>query len=295
MCELQDEEGPMKITAFKKPDAKFAPWAALFVMSLVAGIIFLLPSAAFAMSAELSQDCGTALVGEEHTVTATVYDDSGNLAAYTSVTFWIFAGAHSGAFVPATTDASGVATYTYTGSVEGVDELWLINNMYMTIGTTTVTWTNDPENADLLACMGPSSQIVHVGGRGKLNVRRRGALRILVCSDGDFDLYFVDPDSVKLVGVDPTLWKYRDIRLCPGGKDGFVDLFFKFKNGEVVEALEESLGRELVNGEKVDLELIGSLNDGTPLEGTYMVEILKRGKAIHKKCKKHKNHKLVKK
>ena len=53
----------------------------------------------------------------------------------------------------------------------------------------------------------------------------------------------------ELAGVAPWHSKQKDSRLCPDGKDGLVDLVLKFKNREVVKALEKDLGKELVDGD----------------------------------------------
>ena len=58
-----------------------------------------------------------------------------------------------------------------------------------------------------------------------------------------------------------------------------MDLVLKFKNREVVEALEKDLGKELVDGdEDLPLALTGELYDGTTFGGEWVVDIKKKGK-----------------
>ena len=76
-----------------------------------------------------------------------------------------------------------------------------------------------------------------------------------------------------------------------------MDLVLKFKNRDVVKALEDSLG-ELVDGQEVELPVTGSLKDGTAFEGVWQAMIKKKGKNHHKNKHHHKEgkkHKLSKK
>ena len=291
----QEEEGAMKVDTSHKQARRCEPWTALCVLSLVTVMILVAPSVVFAKSVAFSLDCEKALLNTERTVTATVTDDNGGPAANLAVGFSIVSGANSPQRYQTSTDGAGIAqlTYTDTGPNPSDERIDKINFYDMSAGFavlldfTDVYWTPDDQDPVLLSCMEPSAQTVNVGGHGKLNVKKKGAMRIMVCSDGELDLFSVDPETVTLAGVKPERWKYKDIRYCAGGKDGFVDLVFKFKNRKIVEALEGVLARELVDDDKVELDLAGSLDDGTPLEGTYAVEIIKKDKKA-KRCKKKK-------
>ena len=61
--------------------------------------------------------------GTSHTVTATVKDSSGNPLPGVTVTFKILTGPHVGKTATAVTNASGKATFTYTGSATGTDTI----------------------------------------------------------------------------------------------------------------------------------------------------------------------------
>jgi hypothetical protein len=66
---------------------------------------------------------GSGFVGQSHTVTATLQDDLGRALANRTVTFKVTAGPHAGKTGTATSNAQGKATFTYTGSAAGTDEL----------------------------------------------------------------------------------------------------------------------------------------------------------------------------
>ena len=288
----------MKADTFHKQARRLAPLAALCVLSLITAMVFAVPSAVFAqITAELSQECDFALAGGEgHTITAKVTPADATELFFCSLNPLC---AQSSA---ASLDENGIATFSYSLESPQTDPVMigLFNfDAYLAgtpIATIATTWTANAE--DLLSCMEPSSQTVNVGGRGKLNVKKKGSMRIMICSDGELDLYSVDPETVTLAGVTPESWKYKDRKFCPGGKDGFVDLVFKFKNKKIVEALEGLLAGELEDGLKdVPLTLAGSLDDGTALEGTYLVDIINKSKKARKckKVKKHKKKKMAKK
>lgn len=267
----------MKTYKFNRRDKRFAPWAALCVLSLIAAMVFALPSMVFAETLEFSQDCETALVGTQHTIKVKVTD-------YAGFPFGIWFGRYNPGpttgFVTPTIapDENGEFEYTYTSTGVGTDELVFINQLYIDVGVVNTTWTAN--EADL--CSG--SQKVLVGGKITLNAKKKGALKIAVCAVDGLDVNNVNLDKVYLAGVAPWHSKQKDSRLCPGGKNGVVDLVLKFKNREVVEALEKDSLVELADGDPVDLVLTGELNDKTPIEGTWKAVIIK------KKGKKHGNN-----
>ena len=293
-----------------KDGRRLGPWTALLVLTV---LLFFVPTAVLAATYELSQDCAVALVGSEHTVTATLTDNGGNPVPST-VIFWV----HDTAVPTGENDlfdwqypvpvVDGVAQFTtYARSAPGEDSIKLMDGSTFgpvddSVPLMQTTWTSDEQDAGLQACMGssePSTQIVQLGGRGKLNINSRwkwGTMRIMVCSDGDgeLDLYTVDPESVTLAGVAPVKSIYKDSKLCPGGQDGYVDLTFFFKDRDMIKAVEESVGdEELADGDTVELEFSGTLQDGTAIEGTYVLEIINKNKHrkhhVHKtfKCKSH--------
>lgn len=277
----------MRIDKCQGPNKRLAPWVILCVLSLFAAVILVLPSVVFAQTYELSQGCATALVNESHTITVTVTGDSGPFG------FWFYGGPNGGTIVPATftPDENGVFEYTYTSAATGTDVIGLIDMIYLNKGTIETTWTEN--EADLCLESPPVPPSVNVGGRVTLNVKKKGALRIAVCATDGVDVDNVDLETVQLAGVAPWHSKYKDSRLCSGGKDGVGDLVLKFKNREIVEALEKSLG-ELEDGKEVGLAFTGSLNDGTALEGEWRAEIKNEGKRHWNKKHKEKTKKKCK-
>jgi len=276
----------MEIHKFIRQDRTWAPWAALCVLSLVGAMVFAVPSLVFAQTYELSQDCETAMVGTGHTITVEVTDENG--APVAGVSLWYSVqGANFGIRSPIVlpTNEDGITEFTYTGGTLGADSIWLIPPPpnFGTLATISTEWTAE----DLCS----SSQEVLVGGRLTLNDRRHGALKIAVCGADDLDVSNVDPKTVELAGVAAWHWKQKDSRLCPGGKDGVKDLVLKFKNREVLKALEKDLDKELVDVDKdVRLALEGKLYDGTSFGGEWVAEIKKKGKR-HGKNEQYQDHK----
>jgi len=293
---FKEEERKMEIHKFIRQDRTWAPWAALCVLSLVAAMVFALPSVVFAQTYELSQDCDFALIETEHTITATVTDGGVPIAG--EPLFYMVFGTN-GKFAPTpigTTNEDGIAEFNITGSSVGLSTIKLVPPPPGTISLAEIdmNWTDN--EADL--CSESKSPGVTVGSRVTLNAKKKGALKIAVCAVDGHEVSNVDLESVQLVGVAPWRSKQKDSRLCPDGKDGVLDLVLKFKNRDVIKALEEVRGEELEDGDPVDLALTGSLNDKTPFEHVWQAVIKKKGKRHGKKKhhqKKDKNDKGSKK
>jgi hypothetical protein len=276
----------MKIEKFNKRNTRFAPWAALCVLSLVAAVVFAAPSVVSAqITGELSQGCAYALVGTEHTITATVTED-GAPGASEPVYFIATDPTNFGRYYsgPLSFDENGIATSTYTADSGGTVEIslkWAKQDgswEQVTLNTVTTSWTDN--EADLCS----ESTGVTVGGRLTLNAKKHGALKIAVCGADDLDVNNINLETVQLAGMAPWHSKQKDSRLCPDGKDGLVDLVLKFKNREVVKALERDLGKELVDGDdNVTLALEGNLHDGTAFGGEWTATIKKKDKRHWKK------------
>jgi len=273
-----------------KGGIRFALWTALLVLSLLAAIVLVAPAVVFAqITGQLSQECDFALLNDTHTLTATV-TEGGTAGTGMPVFFYSVAPFYYGM---ATFDETGVATFDYTAATVApvVISLYAVdaNTNWIPLDSITTNWIDDANNARLLSCMDSGSDSVTVGGRVTLNDKKNGTFRIALCSVDGLDVNNVDLQAVRLAGVAPLQSKYKDSRLCPGGKDGVGDLVFKFKNRDVVEALENGLG-ELEDGQEVGLALTGSLKDGTSFEGEWLAVIYKEDKR-HKKEKHHEKKK----
>ena len=84
-------------------------------------------------------------INTQHTVTATVQDDDGNLIEGRGVTFTIISGPNAGMTDTDTTDSNGEATFTYTGASAGTDviEATMVDSQGDTVTSNEVTktWT----------------------------------------------------------------------------------------------------------------------------------------------------------
>ena len=253
-----------------------AAWTGLFVLSLLAAMVLVAPNVVFAqITAQLSQDCEYAFVGTEHTITATVTDGSAPYAGGSGYFRVNDPTAVDPYFLKVDFDENGIAIFPHTVNTvrqESIVTLYTVDANLTPIPLASITthWTDNEAN---LCSKAPG---VTVGGKVTLNAKKKGALTIAVCGSKDLDVTNVDPESVRLVGVAPFHWKQKDSRLCPEGKDGVVDLVFKFKNRQVVEAL----GPDLKDADDVPLALTGNLNDKnkTAFGGEWVAEIKKEGK-----------------
>lgn len=247
-------------------------------------LLLIIPSMVYAMTVTVTVDSATHPVGEEVVVTATVVEGS---PCFPTLRFEVVDGPNAPLEQDVNTyyeNGLAVSTFTYVSNGEaGVDTIevydgWCGGDKF----PATVEWIGDS----------PTSVSPDIVARPKLHVRKRGLFRVAICNTDEFNVHDVDPETVKLMDVEPVRWRYKDRKFCPGGKDGFVDIVLKFKNRKVVRALQEALGRKLVNGEEVELDLTGSLYDETAIDTKLPVEIVKKHK--RKRCKKKrkraKNH-----
>ena len=92
-------------------------------------------------------------VNTSHTVTATVVDDNGDPIVGREVTFTVISGPHAGTTGTSTTDSNGNATFTYTGTMAGVDEIQasFVDSQNHTVTSNTVTkeWQDDGNLVEL--------------------------------------------------------------------------------------------------------------------------------------------------
>jgi hypothetical protein len=95
--------------------------------------------------AVLTPVSGTSPVGSSYTFTTKVQDNGGNPVANQSVTFTVLSGPNAGQSTTAVTNASGIATDTYTSSSAGTDTVQVsftdATNTHQVSNQATVTWT----------------------------------------------------------------------------------------------------------------------------------------------------------
>ncbi|MBW1999261.1 MAG: hypothetical protein JRJ29_15040 [Deltaproteobacteria bacterium] len=123
-----------------------------------------------------------------------------------------------------------------------------------------------------------------------LNFKSRGVLPIAILGAEDFDVYEIDPASIRLAGVAPLRSAYEDVATpfhlhadkadcsdCTDeGPDGWTDLTLKFDTQEVVNAIGD-----VSDGDCLVLTATGNLLEefgGTTIEGEDILLIKKKGK-----------------
>lgn len=117
-----------------------------------------------------------------------------------------------------------------------------------------------------------------------VNTKSKGVLLVAVLGSQDFDVFTIDPVSVRLEGVAPVGLSYDDVAAPLGekvddcdcteeGPDGFLDLTLKFKTQEIVAALGE-----VNDGDEIVLNMTGQLNYDVQIEGSDCVLIISKGK-----------------
>ena len=112
------------------------------ILSNNASIIWI-PTVAIA----LTPATATENLGAAYNATATVTDGNGNLVGNLLVTFVIGSGPNQGLTLSATSNASGLAFFTYTGTIPGTDELQAsVSGTNGQIGSTpaTIVWQGQP-------------------------------------------------------------------------------------------------------------------------------------------------------
>jgi DNA-binding beta-propeller fold protein YncE len=116
-----------------------------------------------------------------------------------------------------------------------------------------------------------------------LNVKSKGVLPVAILGSEDFDASDIDPASIRLAGVGAIRSSLEDVTgpvvdgnecaCTTAGPDGNMDLTLKFRTPEIAVALLDGVG-ELTKGEQLVLTLMGTLMDGTPIEGSDCVVLV---------------------
>ena len=120
-----------------------------------------------------------------------------------------------------------------------------------------------------------------------LNIDDKGMISVAVLGTEDFDVFMIDPASIRLAGIGPVRSSYEDVAtpvpdlgdICEcttAGPDGFIDLTLKFNVQEIVAALGE-----VNDGIELELTLTGALYEAfsaTPIQGKDCIVIISKGK-----------------
>lgn len=116
-----------------------------------------------------------------------------------------------------------------------------------------------------------------------LNIEDNGILPVAILGSAGFDVFAVDPASIRLMGVAPLRSSYEDVAMpvsagaaacecTQQGPDGFLDLSLKFDAQQVIAALGE-----VNDGDILELTLTATLDDGTQITGKDCVRIISKG------------------
>lgn len=114
------------------------------------------------------------------------------------------------------------------------------------------------------------------------NVNSKGVVTVAILGTPNFDVMTVDPTTVELEEVTPVRWNCEDVstpantgdpyKCTTEGPDGFMDLVFKFKTQDIVEALDGDVS----DGDMIFLDLTGMTLDGRYFAGKDWVVIIKK-------------------
>jgi len=239
-----------------------------------------LPCGITVVGITLGPDSDINFVGEDHTVTASLADLLGNPQIGVEVTFDVTSGPNAGvtgicaANADCTTDANGEVSFTYAGTGGiGIDEIVasFVNEASDVVFSQIVYKEWEPPPA-----LPVPVDIKPTSCRNPFNVDKRGVMPVAILGTDTFDVRTIDPATVRLEGVSPLRWSYRDVATpyepylgkqgafdcTTEGPDGYLDLTLKFSAQEIAAALGG-----VADGDVLTLSLDGYLLDGT----TYII------------------------
>jgi hypothetical protein len=113
------------------------------------------------------------------------------------------------------------------------------------------------------------------------NVGSQGVLPVAILGSENLDINSIDMTTIRLEGIAPIRSSFEDVAApadaqnpcdcTTQGADGFTDLTLKFDTQEIVNAIGE-----VVDGEMLQLVITGKLTDGTKIEGSDCIRIIKK-------------------
>lgn len=187
------------------------------------------------------------------------------------------------------TDFEGMSGKALVGSEfgGGTGQFWWNGSAYVVSQFCEAPWSL--EVCDFVENDAPQAVPIDVKPRScpnPINTRECGVLPVAILGFQGLDIEQIDPATVRLEGVAPIRWSFEDVatpfepyigRLnCTTdcwtrGRDGFLDLSFKFDTQRVVAALGHVHDRQCLV-----VHLTGNLFDGRPIQGEDVVIILSR-------------------
>jgi hypothetical protein len=106
--------------------------------------------------------------------------------------------------------------------------------------------------------------------KNPLNVKENGVLPVAILGTENFEVFTIDPASIKLNGVAPIRSSYEDVS---SPSDKILDLVLKFNVQDIVAKLGD-----VKDGDVVELTLTGELSEGTSIQGKDSITIISKGK-----------------
>jgi hypothetical protein len=108
-----------------------------------------------------------------------------------------------------------------------------------------------------------------------VNLSSRGVIPVAIMGSADFDVSQIDVSSIRLEGVAPVRSTIADLGLEESedgvmAGDGFADLKLKFKTAQLAAVLKEA-----ARNDRVELTLTAVLLDGTQVQGSDTIRVLK--------------------
>ncbi len=242
-----------------------------------------LPCGVTVVGITLTPPNATNIVGQTHTVTATLKDQLGTPQPGILVTFNVVSGPNSGTTGNGTTDKGGQASFSYIGSGGvGIDEIQACftdeSGQQVCSQKVTKEWIitsilEVPVDVRPLMC------------NNLLIVNDIGVFPAAILGTSSFDVTQVDVSTVKLESISPRrsvlldvaspFMPYtgkKDFSYCTtAGPDGFMDLTMTFSTKSIIAALGP-----VANGDVKVLHLTGKLLDSTDIVGEDVVLIIKK-------------------
>lgn len=185
-------------------------------------------------------------------------------------------------------DFSGAGGSALVSSTNG-SGLWLLSwdgTQYVMVPFCSAPYNHD--KSDFVDADQPRPIALDIEPRdcpSRINYHLGGYLQAAILGTDDFDVRTIDPSTVRLAGVSPRRSNFTDVatpyvpflgRLncttdCTDhGRDGYLDLLFRFDNREVVRALGT-----VYNGQCLVVTITGNTYDGRPFIGEDVVIIRK--------------------
>lgn len=144
----------------------------------------------------------------------------------------------------------------------------------------TVSVIEPPPSVTLTVDIKPGSEA------NPVNLSSHGVIPVAILGSADFDVSQIDPSTILLEGVAPVRCSMADLDLDDSDDtlvtgDGFADLKLKFRTAQLAAVLGD-----FTRNETVVLTLTAQLLDGTAVEGTDTIRVLKNNRKPPKAHKK---------